>query len=289
MPSALRCGPEHAGMRSYRAGKVPLALVTGASSGIGEVTALKLARQGMRVVVTARRVERLQRLAASIRCTGGKVEIVAADLAEEQERIRVFQEVKERYGDLDILVSNAGLGWYGYYDQMPWPVARQMLRVNVEATVHLTRLFLPGMRANHSGRIIIIGSVVGQIPSQGVVVYSATKGFLDSFATALHRELKGSGVHLGLVCPGSVRTEFYDSAAGQPSGRHMPTEDTGVTAERVARAVSSLIRRPRRVVYVPAILSLTPWVEASFGWLMDMLGPLLLKAQPKGEIPKGTP
>jgi len=254
-----------------------LALITGASSGIGEATAVRLARQGIHVILTARRADRLKKVAGEISCRGGRVDWISADLAQENERQRLWQEVNSRFGCPHILVNNAGLGWYGYYASMPWKTVHQMLAVNVEAMLHLTHLFLPGMQRRGSGQVIFIGSIVGQIPSQGVAVYAATKGLLDSFTTALHREMRRSGVHICLVRPGSVRTEFYEAAAASEAGGHIPSEGTGITAERVAGAVWSLVRRPRRVVYVPPILGLVPWVEVLFGWLMDWIGPLLLK------------
>jgi len=249
--------------------KVGTAVVTGASSGIGAATARRLAAAGWRVILVARRLERLLGLQAEM----GDAEVLAADLSSETERVRVFEQIRET----DVLVNNAGFGWYGYFSKMPWETVREMLRVNVEATVHLTRLFLPGMLARKRGHVINVGSVSGGIPSQGIAVYAATKSFMDAFTTALHRETRNTGVNVSVVRAGPVRTEFCESAVGREKGGHVPTERMGVSADFVARRIERLIQHPRRVIYVPGWLGVTPWFELSFGWLEDRIGPLLLR------------
>ncbi len=255
--------------------KDKLAVITGASSGIGEAIARKLAAQGMQVVLVARRRERLESLAGEIRAAGGNARILIADLRCEADRLRLCEEA----GAADVLVNNAGLGWYGYGDEMNWKTALEMLQVNVEAVVQLSLAFLARMRQRNSGHIINIGSISGSLPSQGIALYGATKSFLDNFTTALHRELAGTRVHVSVVRAGPVKTEFGEVALAQENGGHVPTEKMGVTPEKVAERIWALIRRPRRLLYVPGYLRLVPWVELSFGWIIDRVGPLLLKRQ----------
>jgi short-subunit dehydrogenase len=250
-----------------------VAVITGASSGIGEATARRLASAGMKVVLVARRLERLLKLQSEITAAGGAAEVIPADLGSESNRRHVF----ERVGETDVLVNNAGLGWYGYYNEMRWETAREMLQVNIGATAHLTSLFLPGMRKRNRGHVINIGSISGSIPSQGIVLYAASKSFMDAFTTALHRETSGSNVHISVVRAGAVRTEFCESALGRVNGGHVPTENAGVTPGHVAWRIWKLLLHPRRVIYVPRWLGIVPWVELSFGWLEDGIGPLLLK------------
>jgi short-subunit dehydrogenase len=133
------------------------------------------------------------------------------------------------------------------------------------------------MRARGHGNIINIGSISGSFPNQGIAIYSATKSFLDAFTSALYREIRGSRIHVSVVRAGPVVTEFCEKASIKKGGRHLPTEYMGVTAEKVARRIWDLFKRPRKVIYVPAYLRITPWVELTFGWLVDRLGPLLLK------------
>jgi short-subunit dehydrogenase len=259
--------------------KGKVAVITGASSGIGAATARRLSQIGMRVVLVARRQERLSGLKQAIESEGGRAEVIPADLADENDRLRVYQKVESDYAGADVLVNNAGFGWYGYFSKMPWETARALLQVNIDATAHLTSLFLPGMRARDRGHIINLGSISGSIPSQGVALYSASKSFLDAFSTALHRELHGTQVQVSVVRAGPVRTEFSQTAAKGVNGLHLPTENIGVTAERVAGRICQLLQHPRRVIYVPRWLRIVPLFELSFGWLEDRLGPLLLKRQ----------
>ncbi len=261
--------------------KNKVAVVTGASSGIGAATARKLARQGLKVILVARRQERLDQLVDEIRLSGGQAEAISADLSIESERQRVYAQVEAKYGQVDVLINNAGLGWYGYGTEMPWTIASEILQVNVSAAVHFTLLFLKKMRSIGSGHIINIGSISGSLPSQGIALYGATKSFLDNFTTALYRELAGTRLHVSVVRAGPVLTEFGETAASLDGGYHLPTEHIGVTADTIANRVWRLLMHPRRVVYVPFWLSITPYVENTFGWLIDRLGPLLLRAQSK--------
>lgn len=258
-------------------GKV--AVVTGASSGIGAEVARRLAREGLRVVLVARRAGKLEALAREIRQAGGRALVLPIDLAREEERVRLFDVVRSVYGGVDVLVNCAGLGWYGPGADMPWSVARQMVDVNVSALVHTTLLALADMRSRGWGHVVNIGSVVGGLPSQGVAVYGATKAFVDAFSTALYRELRDSGIHVSVVRPGAVATEFYTTDLARSSGLRAPVTRLAIHPRRVADRVWGLLRRPRRVVHVPRWLAFVPWVEVSFGWLLDRIGAPLLRRQ----------
>jgi len=260
-------------------GKV--AVITGASSGIGEAIAKKLSREGLRVVLVARNRERLGHVAKQLRALGGEAMVVAADLTEEEERLRVFEQVRAAYGPVDVLINGAGFGWYGFGSEMPWSLAWQMLQINVAAVVRLTLLFLEGMKARGKGHIINVGSVASSLPAQGIALYGATKSFVESFTTSLYRELRGTGVRISLVKPGAVATEFFKKASAQIAALRMPGERLSTKPETVANQVWKLLRRPARVAYVPRLLSFVAWVEPAFGWLIDQLGPLLLRRQAK--------
>lgn len=269
-------------LRSKRAGvdwKGKVAVVTGASSGIGAETARRLAQEGLRIVLVARRAERMESLAEELRQAGGETLVIAADLSEERERVRVFEQVHAAYGAVDVLVNSAGLGWYGSGADMPWTLALQMMQINMAAAVHMTLLFLQDMRDRNSGHIINVGSVIGGLPSQGAALYGATKSFLDSFTTALYRELRGTNVHISVVRPGAVDTEFYDVAAAQSDNVRIPAERLAIRPTAVAERIWGLLRRPRRVIYVPTVLAFVPWVEMLFGWIIDRIGAPLLRHQ----------
>lgn len=252
------------------------ALITGASSGIGEAFARFLASKGLRVLLTARRKERLDALAREISSAGGKVGVFQADLSQKKERVALFENIQAS-DTPEILINNAGFGWYGYYHSMSWAIAESMMAVNMEAAAHLTALFLPRMLENHSGHVVNIGSIAGVFPNQGVALYSATKAFLHSFTSALHRELRGSGVHASVMNLGPVETEFFDQARKRENGRRVPAEKLAIPVEKVNRALWRLLNYPRCVIYVPGWLCLSKFIDPVFGGLVDLAGPLLLK------------
>ena len=200
----------------------------------------------------------------------------------EGECARLYNEITTNVGQVDVLVNSAGSSWYGYSDEMPWVEARRMIDINIKAMANLTLLFLPGMKRRGQGHIINISSIAGGLPSQGVGLYSATKSFGDAFTTSLHRELKGTGVHLSSVRPGPVHTPFLDPIAVELKRFGIPLKRLAIRPETVAGGIARLIERPKRVIYLPRIFRMVPWIELSFGWLMDLLGPLLLK--PREEI-----
>jgi len=224
-----------------------VAVVTGASSGIGAAIAKKLSREGLRVVLVARSRERLEHVAKQLRALGGEALVVTADLTQEEERLQVFEQVRAAYGSVDVLVNNAGFGWYGFGSEMPWPLAWQMLQVNVAAVVRLTLLFVQDMKARGKGHIVNVGSIVSSLPAQGIALYSATKSFVESFTTSLYRELRDTGVRISLVKPGAVATEFFKKASAQVAALRMPGGEVNIKPETVAERVWKLLKRPARV------------------------------------------
>ena len=267
-----------------------VALITGASSGIGWATAEQLSRDGYFTVLVARRRDRLQVLADQIGAAGGEALVVAADLALEADRERVLDETRAAGCVIDVLINNAGFGWYGYAGDLPWAVARQMLAVNVEAVTHLTLLVLPAMRARDDGHIINVGSVAGNLGAQGVALYGGTKALVSSFSRALSRELRGTGVHTSLVQAGIVTgTEFYTAMTTRPGSLRIPAGSFGVTPAKVANRISAVCRRPRKATYVPGILRATTWVEPLFGWALDAAGSLHLRRAAAGSRHSATP
>lgn len=257
------------------------ALITGASSGIGAAAASSLAAHGLKVILVARRREKLKQLAREISALGSQALVMTADLSILQGAEQLVCDLFQKGFSVDVLVNNAGFGWYGYYADMPWQTAAEMLQVNVSTVIQLTRLLLPGMLERRCGHIINIGSIAGSMPNQGIAVYSASKAFLDAFTTSLHRELRGSGVQISVVRPGPVRTEFFQTACTLPEGSSIPGERFAVSAKRVAGTIVNLLNHPRRVVFVPWFLGVSGWFELAFGGLIDRLGPLLLRRRQK--------
>jgi len=275
----LRRSPYASLARQSEGWRGRVALVTGASSGVGAATASALAARGLCVALVARREERLEALADEIRDRGGKALVLPADVSQESECRRITDETRAAFGPIDVLVNCAGLGWHGPSDEMPRDVAEKMLLTNVAATSRMTFHVLPEMKSRGTGHIINIGSLVGQLPAQGVALYGASKAFAHALSTALYRELAGHGVYASILNAGWVDTEFFRTAEGQPSALPIPGQRLAVSAEQVAERIWGLLRRPRRVAYVPRLVSIAPWIELLFGWLLDLIGPALMRRQ----------
>lgn len=189
------------------------ALVTGASSGIGECFARSLARRRKDVVLTARSGEKLQALCEELRGTHGiQAESVALDLSEPQAPQNLVRILKERQLEIDLLVNNAGFGAQGEFWTVPLDRQIQMLRLNIQALVELCYLLLPPMVERRSGGIINVSSTASFQSLPYTAAYAATKAFVTSFSMGIAEELRSYGVRVVTLCPGTTRTNFF--AAG---------------------------------------------------------------------------
>jgi len=195
-----------------------IALVTGASSGIGEAFARRLARDGRALGLVARRADRLEALAAELRTAHGvEVFVLPSDLAQSGAVSALAAELEERGLTADWLVNNAGFGTFGRFDQLPLARELEEITVNVEALVELTGRLVRPMVARGRGAILNVSSVGGFFPSANMATYTATKAFVLSFSEATAAELAGTGVHVLCVCPGFTRTEFADELSTDSS------------------------------------------------------------------------
>lgn len=248
----------------------PVILVTGASSGIGEATARLFAREGYRVALAARRRERLEKISLEIRRDGGLALPVATDLSDLEDIQRLVQATLGEFGQIDVLLNNAGFGCLDWLENLdPISEIEQQLRVNLLAVVQLTQAVLPHMIQRRSGHIINMGSVAGLLATPTYTVYAAGKFALRGFGEALRREVSVYGVHVSALYPGGVKTEFGEKAKVR--------RKTGVTtpgllrlsSEDVARAVMSLVRRPRRGLIIPWPMYFGVWANTFFPGLVD--------------------
>ncbi len=244
-----------------------IAVVTGASSGIGAATALRLARGGLTVALVARRADRLTEVAAKIADDGGTAVAYLADLTDAAARERVITQIAAELGPIGVLVNNAGHGYYGAFAAMPWKDAHSTIELNATAPVHLSGLVLPHMLADGGGHIVNVGSGGAHVHFPGLAMYTGTKALLAAYSTSVHRELRRTGVHVSLLRCGDVRTEFFDSMAARSS--RIPREPRKIPAERVAEAVWQVLHRPRRLVCVPRSMRLVSSLEPWLGWLLD--------------------
>lgn len=207
------------------------ALITGASAGIGWALAEQLAEGGANLVLTARRADRLEKLAADLSAKNKiRTEIVAADLTKPQAAGEIYKFTSGKGLEIELLVNNAGFGAFGYIYEIPAETMAEMVHVNCAAVVHLTRLYVPGMVARKRGYILIVASTAAFQAVPFNSVYAATKAFDLLFAEGLSEELKTSGVKVCALCPGPTTTEFQQ-VAHQPDRTFKVAE----TAEKVAR------------------------------------------------------
>jgi short-subunit dehydrogenase len=186
----------------------PLALVTGASSGIGAYLARELARDGHDLVLSARRVEPMQGLADELKTTGANSVIIAADLSKNGAAAALAQDIEARGLSVDVLVNAAGLGANGRFDASDPLRVAAMLQVNVVALTELTRMLLPPMLNRRRGKIMLVASTAGFQPGPQMAVYCASKAYVLSFGEAIAYELRNSGVTVTTLCPGATDTEF---------------------------------------------------------------------------------
>lgn len=221
------------------------ALVTGASSGLGVELARQLAQRGYRVVLAARRVDRLQALADELTALGQTSVVVAADLSAPGAAQKLLDNLDARGLELDLLVNNAGVGLYGsVLDHTPERVA-SMLRLNIVALTELALVTGRRMAARGSGTLINVSSTASFQPDPWVAAYGASKAYVTSFSLALGEELAPHGVHVLTVCPGLTRTEF-DEAAGVRAARS--ADWMYMSAERAARIALRALDQKRRIV-----------------------------------------
>lgn len=188
-------------------------LITGASSGIGAALAEVAAREGQRLILTARSTDRLEALAARLRETHGADAVtITADLAAPDGPAALWRQATEGGREIGFLVNDAGLGRYGPFADGGWQRERDSITVNVAATTELTKLAVPPMLARRRGRILQLSSVAGFLPGPNMAVYNATKAYVTSFAESLAEELRGTGVTVTTVCPGVTETAFQAGA-----------------------------------------------------------------------------
>jgi 3-oxoacyl-[acyl-carrier protein] reductase len=212
--------------------------ITGASAGIGEATARAVVAEGASVVLGARRVDRLEALAAEL---GSSAAIVEMDVREPGDSQRLVQEAYSRFGRLDALVANAGIGAYGGIMDLTDEKLKTMMDTNVAGTVWPIRAAVPGFVEQGGGDVVIVASVAGIRGNGDEAVYAATKFAQIGLAGGLDRELRESGVRVSTICPGGTATEFAMGAGRTPD---MPGLADMMSAENVAEAVVTVLQQP---------------------------------------------
>lgn len=260
-------------MKDPTNGKV--VIITGASSGIGAAVARRLARDGMRLTLAARRLDRLEQVAAEVEALGGEALVVQTDVRNRDELQRMVQTTLDRWGHIDVLLNNAGLGHDKPLIRIKPEKIRDEIHINLIAVIECAQVVLPVMLHQKSGHIINVASMAGLIATPGSTIYSATKFGVNGFSDALRRELLGSGIRVSAFCPGYTPTEISPElkaiAEGRPDAPRVPGL---MPVTYVADQIARLIRHPRQRVIIPPSWKLLVIIAFLFPGIADALIPL---------------
>jgi NAD(P)-dependent dehydrogenase (short-subunit alcohol dehydrogenase family) len=238
-----------------------VALITGASRGIGAATARELARRGYALVLAARSAGPLATLAAELSRSGAAALPIPTDLRSPDEIQRLARLALAHFGRIDALIHNAGIGGDRPIAQMDGPIVATIIDTNLRAPIELTRALLPGMLERRSGAIIFVASVVGHIGVPSSAIYSASKFGLRGFAHGLRREVAQHGIGVTIISPGFIKTDMTRWMGDLP----FPGP------EIVAGAIADAITRPRRELFVPRYYRLLVWLEHLLPGLADVV------------------
>ena len=244
-----------------------VALVTGASAGIGEATARRLKREGYALVLVARRREKLEALAQEL----GGATVVAADLTEDGAPQQVREAVEREHGRLDLLVNNAGAAWRGSFEEGGWENVQKHMALNFDAVVRLTEALLPLLRRSAPAQIVNVASTAGRVSRPKSGSYSAAKFALIGWTDALHNEEAAHGVHVGMVLPGFVSTEGFPQKELVENPR---TRWIVSTPEKVAGAIMDAGPGGQAERYVPRPY----WIVA----MLRIVAPSLIRRATRG-------
>ena len=234
---------------------MPIAIVTGASTGLGKEFAHLCANSGFDLVLIARNQDLLESLAIEIRrATSRRVRILVKDLSVPGSSREVFEELGPGADSTEVLINNAGFGLLGPFVELDEQEQVQMIELNIVALTDLTRLILPGMLARKKGKIMNVASTAAFQPGPLMAVYFATKAYVVSFSEALHNELKGTGVTVTTLCPGATKTEF-DKRAGMSKAK-LFTKSKLMSARQVAEIGMRAMDKGKSLVVAGTLNSL---------------------------------
>jgi len=257
-------------VRQAIAGKV--VVVTGASSGIGEAAARAFAQAGARVVLAARRAERLDRLVAEIEAAGGEALAVPTDLLERDQITRLVAATVARFGHIDVLANIAGWGRYDWLEEMSADDLRRQFDVNVIGTAELTRQVVPLMQRRRAGHILNMVSYASRIAVPPMTIYASTKYALEGFSDGLRRELAPWGIHVSRIHPSGVADTEFNQQAGANGGLHYDSTPIGrVTKAHVADTLVRLVEHPRRSVFLGRAYEVAVFFNRYFPGVVDFI------------------
>jgi NADP-dependent 3-hydroxy acid dehydrogenase YdfG len=269
------------------AGKV--AIVTGASSGIGESTALEFARAGAAVVLAARRVERLEQLADQIKGEGGHALVVPTDLRDFDQITNLVQRTVRVLERIDVLANIAGWGHYDWYENLSPDDLRQSYETNILGMAELTRQVVPVMKNQRSGFILNMSSYASKISIPPLAVYSSTKAAVESLTDGLRRELTPWGITVIRIHPSAVTGTEFNRKAGQGGLTYQSVPIGRISRERMARAIVRLIEHPRRALLMSRLYDPGVMADKLTPGLIDWISAIWVRRMRREELPEAGP
>lgn len=264
-------------------GKV--AIVTGASSGIGESTAREFARAGAITVLAARRVERLQRLQREIEAMGGRALAVPTDLTQLDQITNLVKTTFSTFGRIDVLANIAGWAIYDWFEELSPEELRQTFEVNVIGLAELTRQVVPIMKAQRSGFILNMSSYVSRISVPPLTVYASTKYAIEGLTDGLRRALIPWGITVIRIHPSSVSgTEFNQRVMRGGTVHYQPVPIGRIRRERLARQIVRLVEKPRRALFISRIYEVPVLLNKVFPEFIDWVSATWVRRKQSNEL-----
>ena len=246
------------------AGKV--VVVTGASSGIGEESAIEFAKRKANVILVARRKEKLDQVAQKISKYNSQVMTLQCDVSQKSQVESMSKTVLEKTGRIDILVNNAGFAIYGTVADLKVEEIESQIATNFFGMIYCTKAFLPKMLDQKSGHIVNVASVAASFGLPGMASYCASKFAMLGFSEGLYHELKGTGVRVTVVSPIMVRTNFFDNTSFKSVPKYSPTS---LSSKTVAKAVIKAASSSRLEIIVPPFVRVAVWAKQTFPYLIN--------------------
>lgn len=246
--------------------KDKVVLITGASSGIGKQTAIEFAKKGSKIILVARRKQKLEELEKELQRFNVTVMICQCDVSDKFQINKMSQEVLKKFDSVDILINNAGFAIYGSVSDLDIEEIESQMATNYFGMIYCIKKFLPLMVKKKSGHIVNVASVAASFGLPGIASYCASKFAMLGFSEGLKHELKGTGVGVTVVSPIMVRTDFFNHPSFEKMPKYSPTT---LNATTVAKAILRAANSPRLEIIVPSIVRGAVWMKNTFPYIIN--------------------
>lgn len=245
--------------------KEKIVLITGASSGIGQASAIQFAKKGAKLILVSRNIEKLNQISEDLKRFNASSFIFECDVSDKLQVNKISKIILDKFGSVDILVNNAGFAVYGSVYNLSIEEIESQMKTNYFGMIYFVKNFLPSMIKKKSGHIVNVASVAASFGLPGIAPYCASKFAMLGFSEGLKYELKGTGVGITVVSPIMVRTNFFN----HPSFKNMPNySSTALNPETVAKAIVRASNSPRLEIIVPGFVRGAVWLKNTFPYLI---------------------